>query len=126
MNYKKILYLLFPFLFSIFSAGVYLFIYRPKFHSPDMTSTFMVFFAALGWSGVIFLGERKLLSISYFYSLFSIVTPFILFELLKILPYDLLWHRIILAIIFIANLWLVDIYKGKLSTDNRYGNGYPR
>jgi len=113
LNQSMIFYLLFPFIFSIFSSLLYLFAYKPEYNSLGMTNVLMVFFAAFGWSSVIFFGERKLLVYSYFYSVIAIGTPIILFEILRVLPYDVHWHRIILAIIISSDLWLIDIYKGK-------------
>ena len=109
----KIYYLLFPVIFSVLSSLLYILAYKPELKSKDMTSTFFVFFAALGWSAVIFLGERGFLQSAYVYSAISIVFPILFFEILRILPYDIHWHRIIIAIIIASNLWLIDIYRGK-------------
>ncbi len=110
---KRIFQMLFPLGFSFVSSFLYIFFYNPDFNSTEITTVFFIFFAALGWSGIIYFGESGAVKYSYIYSFISIIAPLIFFEFARLLPYDEEWHRVILLIIFAANLWLIDIYRGK-------------
>lgn len=114
---KKIFYFLVPVFFALFSSLLYFVIYRPVFNSTSFTNLLFVFFAGLGWGGNIFLGERGMIKLAYYYSAVSTILPVILFEFLRISPYDVYWHRIIILMIFAANLWLIVINRNKLQQD---------
>lgn len=108
---KKIFYFFVPVLFALFTSFLYFAIYRPVFNTTSFTNLFFVFFAGLGWGANIFLGDRGMVKLVYYYSAASVILPVFLFEFLKISPYDVYWHRVIILMILAANLWLIVINK---------------
>ena len=113
LRVNKKFYFLIPIIFAILSSILYFLVYNPKYNSTSFTNLFLVFFASLGWGGNIYLGERGKIKLAYYYSAISIIVPLILFEILRISPYDVYWHRVVILMIFAANFWLIVINKNK-------------
>ncbi|MEN8154838.1 MAG: hypothetical protein ABFR75_12535 [Acidobacteriota bacterium] len=114
LRVNRKIYFLIPILFALLTSILYFVIYRPAFNSICFTNLLLVFFAGLGWGGNIYLGDRGMIKLSYYYSAISIISPLIFFEFLRISPYDLYWHRVVILMIFAANLWLIVINKNKV------------
>jgi len=100
-----------PFIFSLFSAFVYILIYSPVRDTPDHSNITMVFAAALGWGAQILHGNREMYRVSYVFTGFSIGIPILIFEVFRLYPYDLYQGRIIIGMIIAGNLWLLLIFR---------------
>ncbi len=107
-----------PVIFSLFSIFVYIFLYSPEKDTPDYSNIIFVFCAAIGWSSQILYGNREMYRASYYLSGISVALPILLFEILRLYPYNIYQGRIIILMIFGANLWLILIYKNLRSKND--------
>ena len=108
---RKIVLISGPVIFSLFSMYVYILIFSPVKDTTDFSNIIFVFSAAIGWSAQILYGNREMFRASYYHSAFSIAVPILLLEILRLYPYDIYQGRIIIALIFAGNLWLISIYR---------------
>ncbi len=100
-----------PVIFSLFSMFVYILLYSPEKDTQDYSNIIFVFCAAIGWSSQILYGNREMYRASYYFSVLSILLPILIFEVFRLYPYNIYQGRIIILMIFGANLWLILIYK---------------
>lgn len=100
-----------PLVFSLFSIFVYILIYSPVKDTMAYSNIIFVFCAAIGWSSQILYGNREMYRASYYFSGISIGLPILIFEILRLYPYNVYQGRIIIGMIIAANLWLIIIYK---------------
>jgi len=100
-----------PVIFSLFSMFLYILLYSPERDTPAYSNIIFVFCAALGWSSQILYGNREMYRASYYLSALSVFLPILIFEIFVLYPYNIYQGRIIILMIFGANLWLILIYK---------------
>ena len=108
-----------PVIFSLFSIFVYILLYSPDKSTPAYSNIIFVFCAAIGWSSQILYGNREWYRASYYLSALSVILPILIFEILVLYPYNIYQGRIIILMIFGANLWLIVIYKNLRAKKDR-------
>ena len=99
-----------PVIFSLFSMFIYILIYSPQRDTPAYSNIIFVFCAAIGLGSQILYGNMEMYRASYYFSGLSIGLPILIFEILGLYPYKIYQGRIIILMIFTANLWLILIY----------------
>ncbi len=110
-----------PYVFSLFSSFIYILMFSPKMFTTDFSNVIFVFFAAIGWSSQMLYGNREMYKVAYYLSVISIITPIVLFEILRIYPYEVYQGRIIIGMMIVGNLWLFVIYRN-IRLKNKSGN----
>ena len=108
-----------PVIFSLFSILVYILLYSPEKDTPGYSNIMFVFCAAIGLSSQILYGNREMYRASYYFSALSILLPILIFEVFGLYPYNIYQGRIIIIMIFGANLWLILIYKNLRSKNKK-------
>jgi hypothetical protein len=91
-----------PLLLAFLTFLFYLLIYRPPLDTgaEDFVTALMVFFAALGWSGIIIYTKEKRPGLAYLYAAVSIIGPVAMYFLFK--GFNTLFHFVAFALFLIA------------------------
>ena len=108
-----------PVIFSLFSIFVYILLYSPEKDTPGYSNIIFVLFAAIGMSSQILYGNREMYRASYYFSALSVLLPILIFEVFGLYPYNIYQGRIIILMIFGANLWLILIYRNLRSKNKK-------
>ena len=90
---KKILEKVFPLAIAIFTFIFYQILYHPPYHSLEMATSLLMFFAVLAWSAMIFLSRERRHWLRFFYSLLAVSLSILLVEVIRFFPEDRLLQR---------------------------------
>jgi len=90
--------LIFPLLFALLTLAFFLFLYHDALNSPGMTSAWLVFLTALGWSVLIVLGQNRAPRLKAICAVAVLLISVSLIEIFRPFPVDPLQHRLMVAV----------------------------
>ena len=95
---KKMPWLIFSLLFALLTLAFFLLLYHDTPDSPGMTSAWLVFLTALGWSMLIVLGRRRARWLKAICAAAVLLASLALVEIFRPFPVDLLQHRLMVVL----------------------------
>jgi hypothetical protein len=95
---KKMPFLIFPVLFALLTMAFFLFLYHDTLNSPGMTSAWLVFLTALGWSVLIVPGQNRARRLKAICAAAVLLVSVSLIEIFRPFPVDPLQHRLMVAV----------------------------
>ena len=96
--------LLTPLLFALICALAYVAAFRSDWSAADTPTAILVFCAALGSGAVVvFRGENKT-PLRGFYVAVAVVAPPVIFEVIGIVGFHPLWHRVVWGLMLLGIL----------------------
>jgi len=113
---KRIIYFL-PFFFALFSFLFYIVVYKPPVKSGDFVTALLVFFAALGSSGIIIFLKEECHGIVYLYASAAVI--FLLLTLLVCKESRDPWHMVLVGLIVLAFVYLKFFVSSHLKYEKR-------